>query len=50
MSAALPSHSATLLVVDLNEFAKATGVVVVGCLGVPKCLWGKRKRHRGEDG
>lgn len=48
-AASLPSHSAALLVVHLNEFAKATGVVVVGSLGVPKCLQGTRKMCNGEN-
>ena len=33
-----PPDGTTLLVVDLDELAKAAGVVVVSCLGVPKCL------------
>lgn len=45
-----PSHGAALLVVDLNEFAKATGIVVVGGLGVPKSLREERKVCRGENG
>lgn len=45
-----PSHGAALLVVDLNEFAKATGIVVVGGLGVPKSLQEERKVCRGENG
>lgn len=48
MTAFLPSHGATLLVVHLNEFAKATGIVVVGGLGVPKSLQEQRKVHKGE--
>lgn len=50
ISAFLPSHGATLLVVHLNEFAKATGIVVVGGLGVPKSLQEQRKVHKGENG
>lgn len=42
-----PSHGAALLVVHLDEFAKATGVVVVGRLRISKCLKGKTRR-RGE--
>ena len=38
-----PSDSATLLVVNLDELAEATGVVVVGCLRVPK---GLRTKHK----
>lgn len=34
----LPSHSARLLVIHLDEFAKATGVVVMGCFRVSKRL------------
>lgn len=49
MSAFLPSHSATLLVVHLNEFAKATGIVVVGGLGVPKSLQEQKKVCKGEN-
>lgn len=45
-----PSHGAALLVVDLNEFAKATGIVVVGGLGIPKSLREERKVCRGENG
>lgn len=44
VSGSLPSHSAALLVVHLNEFAKATRVVVVGRLCVPKCLKGKERK------
>ena len=33
-----PSDSAALLVVDLDELPKATGVVVVSRLGIPKSL------------
>lgn len=35
----LPSHGACLLVIHLDEFAKATGVVVMGCFCISKCLW-----------
>lgn len=34
----LPSDGAALLVVDLDEFSEAAGVVVVRRLGVPKSL------------
>lgn len=33
-----PSDYSTLQVINLDEFTKAAGVVVVGCLGVPKGL------------
>jgi len=39
-----PSDSATLLVVDLDEFSEAAGVVVVGRLSVPKGLR-RQQRH-----
>lgn len=48
-AAFLPSHGATLLVVHLDEFAKATGIVVVGGLGVPKGLQEQRKVKTGEN-
>lgn len=38
-----PSDSATFLVVDLDELAEATGVVVVGRLSVSKSLVRKQK-------
>ena len=39
-----PSHDATLQVVDLDEFSKSAGIVVVGRFGVPKSLQGKEKQ------
>lgn len=41
-----PPDGATLLVVDLDELAEATGIVVVGCLCVPKGLTIKQKIER----
>lgn len=40
-----PPHGATLLVVDLDELPKATGIVVVRGLGVSKGLKIKKKTH-----
>lgn len=49
MYAVLPSHCAALLVVYLDELAKAAGVVVVGCFGVPKCLRIRRTDILGQN-
>lgn len=41
-----PSDHSTLQIVNLDEFPKAAGVVVVGRLGVPKGLARARERQR----
>ena len=39
-----PSHDAALQVVDLDEFPKSAGIVVVGCFSISKSLRGKQKQ------
>lgn len=34
----LPSDYSTLQVINLDKFSKATGVVVMGCLGISESL------------
>jgi len=38
-----PSHHSALQVIDLDELSEPAGVVVVGRLGVSKCLLRERK-------
>lgn len=38
-----PSHRACFLVVDLNEFTKSAGIVIVSSLCIPKSLFIKQK-------
>lgn len=40
-----PPHHSVLKVVNLDELSKATGVVVVGCLGVSESLERDKKRN-----
>lgn len=39
-----PSHDAALQVVDLDEFPKSAGIVVVSCFSISKSLRGKQKQ------
>lgn len=42
----VPSDHSTLQIINLDEFTKAAGVVVVCCLGVPKGLAGMTGEDR----
>lgn len=34
----LPTHNATLQIINLDEFSKAAGVIIVCCFGISKSL------------